>query len=77
MMGTTLVVPDIRYEVLTNPREDASGAVAGWTEAQIAEAVREGVEPDGERLDPFMPRWAMDATDMKDTIDYLRELSKR
>lgn len=77
MMGFVIDVPDIRYTTLTSPSEATSGTVPGWTETQIADAIRNGVEPGGKRLDPFMPRWDMDATDMKDTIDYLKELSKR
>src|SRR5450759_5948798 len=77
MMGTTIDVPDVRYSTLTSPSEATSGTVPGWTETEIADAIRNGVEPGGKRLDPFMPRWDMDATDMKDTIDYLKELSKR
>lgn len=77
MMGVTVDVPDIRYTTLTSPHEETSGATPGWTEAQIATAIRDGVEPDGKRLDPLMPTWDMDATDMKDTIDYLKELSNR
>jgi len=65
--------PDIRYSTLTGPHE----ASAGWTDAQIARAVREGVEPDGEELDPMMPRWDMDETDMRDIINYLKELDRQ
>ena len=67
--------PDIRYSALTGPHGQA--ASAGWTDAQIARAVREGVEPDGEELDPMMPRWDMDETDMRDIINYLKELDRR
>jgi cytochrome c553 len=77
MMGFVIDVPDIRYATLTSPSEGTTGTVPGWTETQIADAIRNGVEPDGKKLDSFMPRWDMDATDMADTIDYLKELSRR
>lgn len=80
MMGWGAVAPDIRYDTLTSGDPDAvesatSTVEAGWSDAEIARAIREGVEPDGEELDPVMPRWRMDRTDMRDTIDYLKELS--
>jgi hypothetical protein len=31
----------------------------------------------GRALDPFMPRWEMGDADMRDVLDYLKELSKR
>lgn len=77
MMEFVVDVPDIRYQTLTSPSQGTSGTVPGWTEAQIADAIRNGVEPDGKKLDSFMPRWDMDATDMADTIGYLKELSTR
>jgi hypothetical protein len=77
MMGAAVDVPDIRYDALTHPRREGTETVSAWTEPQIEDAVRKGVEPTGETLDRFMPRWEMDATDMKDTIAYLKELSSR
>jgi hypothetical protein len=76
MMGPAIEVPDIRFAALAGPHEETSGTTPGWTEAQIADAIRRGVEPDGKRLDPPMPRWDMDDTDMRDLIGYLKELSK-
>lgn len=82
MMGGLTEAPDIRYSTLTRAvpetGEDETATVdAGWTDADIARAITEGLEPDGERLDPLMPRWQMDGIDMRDTIDYLKELSDR
>lgn len=82
MMGGGAEAPDIRYSTLSEggpePGEDESSTVeVGWTDEDIARAIRDGIEPDGEELDPLMPRWRMDATDMRDTIDYLKELSDR
>lgn len=75
MMGPAIDVPDIRYVALVSPHEETSGTTPGWTDSQIAASIRRGVEPDGKRLDPPMPRWNMDDTDMKDVIGYLKELS--
>lgn len=73
MMGQTAEAPDIRYDTLAS--EEESGAVGGWSSADIARAIRDGIEPNGERQNDLMPRWDMDGTDMRDTIDYLKELS--
>jgi hypothetical protein len=77
MIGPVIEVPDIRYSTLTSPHQDTSGTTPGWTDAQISTAVRRGVEPDGKALDAFMPKWEMDDTDMRDVLDYLKELSRR
>lgn len=74
MMGGIIDVPDIRYSTLTSPHTDDGEQMPAWTEAQIARAIHEGVEPNGDTLKPYMPRWDMDDADMKDLIGYLKEL---
>jgi mono/diheme cytochrome c family protein len=76
MMGPAIEVPDIRYVALVSPHQETSGTTPGWTDTQIADSIRRGVEPSGKRLDPPMPRWDMDDTDMRDLIGYLKELSR-
>jgi mono/diheme cytochrome c family protein len=76
MMGPAIEVPDIRYVTLVSPHQETSGTTPGWTDTQIADSIRRGVEPDGKRLDPPMPQWDMDDTDMRDVIGYLKELSR-
>lgn len=77
MMGPVVEVPDIRYATLTSPHQETSGTTPGWTDAQIAVAVRRGVEPNGKALDSLMPKWEMGDSDMRDVLDYLKELSRR
>ena len=77
MMGPVVEVPDIRYATLTSPHQETSGTTPGWTDAQIAVAVRRGVEPNGKALDSLMPKWDMGDSDMRDVLDYLKELSRR
>ena len=77
MMGPVIEVPDIRYATLTSPHQETTGTTPGWTDAQIATAVRRGFEPNGKALDTFMPKWGMDDADMRDVLDYLKELSRR
>ena len=77
MMFTTLTIPDIRYSTLTASRTESGTVVPGWTDADIGRAVREGVEPTGQRLLAPMPRWDMTDADLTDVIAYLKELDKR
>lgn len=76
MMQRRVEAPDIRYSTLTSRRQDEAEAEEAWTEADIARAIRTGVEPSRQRLDQTMPRWEMDDTDMADLIAYLKELSR-
>jgi cytochrome c oxidase subunit 2 len=77
MMFGTADIPDIRYSTLANPRIDGTTTIPAWTEAQIARAIRDGVEPDGQRLKAPMPRWDMSDADVSAVIAYLKELSAR
>lgn len=40
----------------------------------IKKAVTKGIEPDGEKLSNFMPRWEMSEQDLQDLTDYLKTL---
>ena len=74
MMGG-FEAPDIRYSALTSPHEDHDGE--GWSDRDIRRAIVEGVEPDGEELDPVMPRWDLTGTEFQELLDYLKELDGR
>lgn len=71
MMGN-LETPDIRLSTLLKPHGDGDEA---WTREEVATAIRDGVEPDGSRLDEFMPRWRMSAAEMDALLDYMEELN--
>jgi mono/diheme cytochrome c family protein len=77
MMFATVDIPDIRYSVLTAPRTDEGTATPAWTDADIARAITDGVEPNGQVLKAPMPRWAMSGADVSAVIAYLKELSKQ
>jgi cytochrome c oxidase subunit 2 len=77
MMFGTLEIPDIRYSTLAAARTEEGTSTPAWTEADIARAIRDGVEPNGQALKAPMPRWAMSDADLADVIAYLKELSKR
>jgi hypothetical protein len=48
-----------------------------YTEASLARAIREGVDPGGRSLNYLMPRFALSDADMASLLGYLRELSVR
>jgi cytochrome c oxidase subunit 2 len=75
--GISFVAPDIRYSTLTSPHSDEGTTSPAWTEADIASAIRDGTDPDGQPVAVSMPRWSMTDTDMTDVIAYLKELSSR
>jgi mono/diheme cytochrome c family protein len=76
MMMQMVVAPDIRYGSLTAPHDEHGDGAASWTDDDIRRAVEEGVEPDGETLDPLMPRWRFTDAEFEALLDYLKELSE-
>ena len=77
MMFGTVDIPDIRYSTLTSARSDAGTTVPAWTESDIAHAIRDGVEPNGQPLKAPMPRWDMTDTQLSAVIGYMKELDGR
>jgi len=76
MMGTE-VPSDIRFSSLMTGEHDQGGEGAGghrYTEEDIRRAITDGVEPDGEHLDPTMPRYDMGDEDLNDLIGFLKIL---
>lgn len=71
MMGN-LETPDIRLSTLMRPHGDGEEA---WTREDIGRAIRDGIEPDGRRLDTFMPRWRMSDSEQEALLDYMEELN--
>ncbi|KXS44172.1 MAG: cytochrome c, mono- and diheme variants family [Methanolobus sp. T82-4] len=67
---------DIRYDSLTSEEHEAEEGEEHppYTDETIKRAIREGVDPTGEELDPVMPRWHMTEGDLNDTVDYLKQL---
>ncbi len=74
MMMRGIEVPDIRYSALTSPHSEGDETEPAWTRDDIVRAIRDGVEPDGKSLQAPMPRWDMTDAQVRDVIDYLKEL---
>ena len=77
MMFGSADVPDIRYPVLTSAHTEDGESIPAWSDRDIERAIREGIEPNGERLKAPMPRWNMTDQEVTDVISYLKELGAR
>ena len=77
MMMRGVEVPDIRYSALTSPHTEGEEAEPAWTSDEIARAIRDGVEPNGQTLKAPMPRWDMTDAQLRAVIEYLKELDVR
>ena len=70
MMMWTFNAPDIRYSVLTA----GEGNETPYTDELIKRAITQGVDADGEHLDPPMPVWQISDSDLNDLLEYLKTL---
>jgi len=77
VMYGTIDFADIRYSTLTTAQSNDGTTTPAWTDADIARAIRDGVEPNGQPLKAPMPRWAMNDADLRAVIAYLKELNTR
>jgi hypothetical protein len=69
-VAQTISEPGWRPELLPQAERGA------YTDATLARAIREGIGPDGRRLDYLMPRFRLNEADMASLIAYLKQLSK-
>ncbi|MFC2067814.1 c-type cytochrome [Chloroflexota bacterium] len=70
MMMTSFEAPNITWGELTGQHESH----APYTEATIKDAITKGVEPNGEELEIYMPRWQMAEEDLDDLLIFLKTL---
>jgi mono/diheme cytochrome c family protein len=68
MTGSAIKAPDVTYDALIK---------AGFTDATIRRAIRDGLDESGQPLSEAMPRWQMSGADLDATVGYLRVLSAR
>lgn len=67
--------PPISYRALQElEHEEMSGAMEEYTLETFRLAVVEGKHPDGETLNPNMPRWRLDDRDLSDLFEFLKTL---
>jgi mono/diheme cytochrome c family protein len=71
MMMSSFEAPNISWPALTGPHEDHEP----YTEETIKDAITKGVDPNGDQLENYMPRWDMSDEDLNDLINYLKTLS--
>jgi cytochrome c oxidase subunit 2 len=78
MMMGTFEAPDITYDTLTgeHAEEGEHAEDEEWTDDDIRRSIEEGLKPDGDRLDPFMPRWQLTDSEFNALLEYLKELSE-
>lgn len=71
--------PDITWARLSKPygeRLPGARQHPPYTEASLARAIREGVDPGGNRLSPAMPRYSLSQRQVRDLIAYLQRIEE-
>ena len=75
MMMWDIDVPDITWHHLTEEEhENGAEGHPPYTEESLKRAITDGIEPDGENLNEFMPRWVMADEDLDDLVEFLKTL---
>jgi len=71
MMMWDIDVPNITWDHLTKEEHEEHPP---YTEESLKKAITEGIEPNGEYMDEFMPRWQMADEDLDDLVEFLKTL---
>lgn len=75
IMMQSFEAPAITWHALTEEHDGhGDDGHPPYSEETVKRAMREGIDPAGERLDSRMPRWAISERDMDDLIDFLKSL---
>jgi len=72
-----VIPPDIRWRSLSKPygHSHPNGRRhPAFTEATVAQAITQGIDPAGNTLDITMPRYALSAEEVQDLLAYLQRL---
>jgi mono/diheme cytochrome c family protein len=75
LMMWAIDTPDITWHHLTEEEHgDEAEGHPPYTEESLKRAITEGIEPDGEYLDEFMPRWQIAEEDLNDLVEHIKTL---
>ena len=66
--------PDIRWSTLSSTKDPKGQPQTPFDQVSFARAVRDGLDSEGVLLDPTMPRWRLDDTEVSALLAYLRGL---
>jgi hypothetical protein len=73
--GPLLYAPRVKQRrELYASRTTGPGTRPAYSDATLARAIREGLDPAGRVLDPLMPRYALDDASLALLVDYLKAL---
>jgi cytochrome c oxidase subunit II len=77
MMMQSFEAPAITWDALTDEHEaHGDDGHPPYTEETLKRAIRDGIDPAGERLDSRMPRWEISDRDMEDLLEFLKSLDR-
>jgi cytochrome c oxidase subunit 2 len=79
MHMSVMNAPDIRWSVLSGEHHEEEGSDEhhhheAYDFDSFKNAVEHGADPDGDALNPDMPRWQMSDSDLHDLVKYLKSL---
>lgn len=73
MMGS-FRTPDIRWSTLTAAQDPGGQPQTPFTEASFARALRDGIDPEGDRIKAPMPQWRLTDAEMAALVAHLKGL---
>jgi cytochrome c oxidase subunit 2 len=76
MMMERFDVPNITWPELTGQEHEEGGHEdhPPYTEETLGRAITQGLDPAGDPLDEFMPKWRMSAQDLSDLVSFIKTL---
>lgn len=74
MMGS-FHTPDIRWSTLTSSQDPEGRPQTPFDEASFARAVRDGIDPEGDRVKAPMPQWRLTDAEVAALVVYLKGLN--
>ena len=76
LMMQRFEVPDITWPELIGEEHEGGGHEdhPPYTEVTLKQAIVQGVDPAGQPLDEFMPKWQISTQDLNDLVSYIKTL---